>query len=197
VAARLGDVHDHPGDPVKDGLVDTLKHYPGFSTFRELAQGDARQYFYYNRTAWWKQGGPAGRRGLESFVEWVELKVTPLPSHEAKTAPQRQTWFRKQVAEREEVFREERKAEGLRVAGVKRLRELNHKDRPETDDKRDVSPLSHGSKEARKEYKRHYEEIRAQRAIASVAFREGHTDVEFPRGTFRPPIKTAYFAARL
>ena len=51
-------------NPVKDGLVDKLSQYPGFSTYRELAQGDRRRYYYFDRTAWWRQGGPAGKRPL-------------------------------------------------------------------------------------------------------------------------------------
>ncbi len=185
-------------NPMKDGLVDKLSQYPGFSTYRELARGEGQRYYYFDRTAWWKQGGPAGKRRLEEFIVWLPLEVTPLPHLRQLTAPQRETRFRHGLKEKEEQFREERKSAGRIVLGVKGLRELDHKDRPKTDHKRTVQPLCHASTtEQWNEYRTRYRETQKARMEASIAFRQGRFDVEFPRGTFPPTLKTMYYASLL
>ncbi len=185
-------------NPMKDGLVEKLSQYPGFSTYSELARGDQQKYFYFDRTAWWKNGGPAGKHRLEEFIRWVPLMVSPLPHWERMTIPQQQTRFRHLLREYEEKFREERRRENRVVVGVKGLRRLNHRDRPKSDKKRDVQPLCHSSTgEGKAEYKLKYDEIQKARMIASLAFRQGCFEVEFPRGTFPPPLKSMYYASHL
>ncbi len=185
-------------NPMKDGLVDKLSQYPGFSTYRELARGEGQRYYYFDRTAWWKQGGPAGKRRLEDFIVWVPLEVSPLPHLQKLTAPQRETRFRHKLKEYEEKFRDQRKSAGKTVFGVKGLREMNHRDRPKSDHKRSVQPLCHASNaEQWIEYQKKFRETQKARMEASIAFRQGQFDVEFPRGTFPPPLKTMYYASLL
>ena len=185
-------------NPQKDGLIDTLSQYPGFSTYAELARGEPHKYFYFDRTAWWKQGGPCGEKSLEAFIEWVPLRVSPLPGWKNLTLPQQQTRFRKGLREREQAFREERKKKSWPALGIKGLRELNPHDRPQTDRKRDVQPLCHASTiEAAEKYTQEYREIQSIRMAASLSFREGNFAVEFPLGTFAPPLKSMYFASSL
>ena len=185
-------------NPVKDGLVGKLSQYPGFSTYRQLARGETERYFYFDRTAWWRQGGPAGKRRLEEFIEWVSLDVAPLPHQREMKASGRETRFRHRLREAEERFDELRRREGRTVFGVKGLRKLNHRDRPRSDHKRSVQPLCHASTvEGRVAYELRYREARQARMTASVLFRQGQFEVEFPRGTFPPPLKTMYYASLL
>jgi hypothetical protein len=185
-------------NPMKDGLVDRLSHYPGFSTYTELARGEQQKYFYFDRTAWWKQGGPNGKRSLESFIQWVPLVVSPLPHWRNLTTSQQHTRFRKRLREYEKKFARERRDISRTAAGIPGLRELNHRDRPRTDKKRDVQPLCHASSpEEKAAYKEHYSEIQQARMVASIAFRQGCFDVEFPKGTFPPPLKSMYYASQL
>ena len=185
-------------NPVKDGLVDQLSRYPGFSTYRELARGEAQRYFYFDRTAWWRQGGPSGRRRLEEFIEWVSLEVSPLPHLQGLTLPQCQSRFRHRLRELEERFREARREAERTVFGVKNLRQLDHRQRPRSDHRRDVQPLCHASTvEDAVEYEVRYRQTQRVRMAASLAFRQGRFDVEFPPGTFPPPLKTMYYASLL
>jgi hypothetical protein len=121
-----------------------------------------------------------------------------LPGWRNLTVPQRQTRFRKRLREKEEEFREERSTSNRTVLGVKGLGELNHRDRPKKDKKRDVQPLCHASTpEGAVKYKEEYREIQNMRMAASLSYREGNFGADLPLGTFAPPLKSMYFASGL
>ena len=158
----------------------------------------AQNEVYFDRTAWWKKGGPSGKYGLEEFIQWLPLYISPLPHWERLTVYQRQTRFRKCLREYEEKFREERRVKNRTVVGVKGLQKLNQRDRPKSDNKRDIQPLCHAStEERREEYKEKYRETQKERMIASMAFRQGCFEIAFPTGAFPPPLKSIYYGSQL
>jgi hypothetical protein len=183
---------------VKDGMVERVSESPFFSTYRHLAFGEPLKFWYIDRTAWWRNGGPRPGNREKDHMEWVEFSLAPLPGWEALTVHQRQTRFRHLVREAEELAARERAAEGRTVVGVPALRRLDPRDRPRNPKRSGRQPLCHASDPAAyKLYRREWRELRRAHRAASIAFRSGDLSVEFPDGTFRPPLVTMYTASAL
>ena len=183
---------------VKDGQVARVSESPFFSTFRHLAFGEPLRFWYFDRTAWWRKGGPRPGNRPKDHIKWVSFELAPLPGWENRTVHQRRTRFRKLVREAEAIAAQEREMEGRTVVGVPALRRLDPRDRPRDPKKSGRQPLCHASDPAlRRAYKRDWREfLRAYRA-ASIAYRAGDLTVEFPEGSFRPPLITMYTASAL
>jgi len=176
-------------NPVKDGLCDRIKHWGGFSTYAALAEGTVETFTYIDGTAWNRAGGRRSNRPKKPFERTITLAFTPLPGWEHLSAPQRQTRIRRRVRELEQHFREERKKEGRFAMTKEKMEKVDHRDRPATPAVKTRKPLCHAaSLEARKLYEAEYREFREAHLQASICFLSGHFDVEFPKGSFRPPL---------
>jgi len=183
---------------VKDGQVERVADSPFFSTYRHLAFGDPLKFWYFDRTAWQKQGGARPGNREKDHIEWVEFALAPLPSWRAMTVHQRRTRFRHLVREAERIAAEERAAEGRAVVGEPALRRLDPRCRPKNPKKSGRQPLCHASDPAaRREYRREWREFLKSYRAASIAYRRGDFSVEFPDGSFRPPLVTMYTASAL
>ena len=183
---------------VKDGQVERVSKSPFFSTYRHLAYGELLEFWYIDRTAWWRKGGPIRGNREKDHMKWIRFELKPLPGWEKLSARQRQTRFRHLVREAEEIAAREREVEGRSVVGVPALRRLDPRDRPRDPKKSGRQPLCHSSDPAlRSLYERLWRDfLRAYRA-ASIAYRAGDFSVEFPDGSFRPPLVTMYTASAL
>lgn len=174
---------------VKDGLVDRVAHWKGFSSYGQLATGNVDRYWYVNRAKWWAAGGPLGRKAPEEFVEWVDVELTPLPSWEGMKPHQRQAHFRRLVRQLEQDYREGRERYGNRVAGPRKLARVDPRSRPRERKPRTPQPLCHASTASgRREFERGFREFLRAYHSASARYRSGEWEVEFPAGTFRPPL---------
>ena len=177
-------------NPVKDGLVDRVAHWKGFSSYKQLATGEVDRYWYIDWTAWHRAGGKRSRKSPEAFVRWVEVKLSPIPSWEGMSAHKRQALFRRRVRELEGDYRLEREREGRRAMGPRKLAKVDHRDRPKSPPKESGrQPLCHSSTlEGAKEYEKRWREYLDQYYHASGLWMKGVTDVEFPSGSFKPPL---------
>jgi hypothetical protein len=177
-------------NPVKDGLVDRVAHWKGFSSYKQLATGEVERYSYIDWTAWHRAGGNRSKKAPEAFVKWVEVKLSPIPSWEGMADHKRQTLFRRRVRELEQDCRSQREREGRTAMGPKKLAKLDHRDRPKNPPKKSGRrPLCHSSTtEGAKEYKKKWREFLDQYYYASGMWLKGVTDVEFPSGSFKPPL---------
>lgn len=179
-------------NPVKDGLVERAKHWQDagcVSSYRQLATGEVDRYTYVDRTAWHRAGGERSKKPPEAFTKTIELELDPLPSWEGMPAAKRQAHFRRLVRQWEQDFREAREREGSRVMGKRRLAKIDPRSRPATRPPRTRAPLCHSSSvEAAEEYKRQLNAFLEQYYYASGMYLAGNHDVEFPRGSFRPPL---------
>ena len=183
---------------VKDGLVEKANHWKGFSTTGVLSRGGRLVFEYIDRTLWWKNG--AGRRNVDpsKYTKSTEVILHPLPSWALLSVRARQARFRGIVRNHEELARKERKAEGITsVKGMARIQRESPFSKPARPRERTPQPLCHADTAAEyKAYEAEYKEIVKAHRIASAAFRSGCFDVEFPPGTFRPPLVTKFkFAA--
>jgi len=177
-------------NPVKDGLVDRVAHWKGFSSYEQLATGRVERYSYIDRTAWHRAGGKRGKKSLEAFTKWTEVKLSPIPSWEHLPEHKRQALFRRRVRQLEQGCRAEREREGRTVMGPKKLSRLDPRDRPKNPPKRrGRQPLCHSSTpDGALEYKESWQAFLDQYYYASGMWIEGVTEVEFPSGSFRPPL---------
>ena len=177
-------------NPVKDELVDRVRRSPFFSTYRAQAYGEELRFFDIEWERYWEAGGPFNRRlHPKQFMVWRTLEITPLPHLAEMPEHKRRTLVRKAVEAVEEKTAEELKREGRAFCPVTRHFELDPRDRPQTPRDSGRKPLVHASTRAEREaYRDKLREVMKAYVPASVAFRSGCFDVEFPPGTFRPPL---------
>lgn len=176
---------------VKDGLTSTVRRSPMFNTYRAQALGQEQRYFDFDFRRYHAAGGQANPRlRLKDFMVWRTLELTPLPGLSGMTPEQIQTYWRKQVREVEEDTAAKLKAEGRTFMPPTRLMTLDLRDRPKEPRKESHrQPLIHAdTAEDAKAYEEKYNEVRKQHRVASIAYRQGDLTVEFPRGTYRPPL---------
>ena len=171
-------------NPVKDGLVAKVSQSPFFSTYRALAVGETLKHWYIDWEAFWEAGGERNRRlRPKDFIRWVSVELSPLPSWEEMPEHRRQTRVRREVSEIE------RESERDSVIGVRALLEQDPRDRSEVPADSGPQPLCHAaSKEAYLAYRDRYREFCREYAAASLDYRNGMWERQFPSGSFRPPL---------
>ena len=73
-----------------------------------------------------------------------------------------------------------------------RLEKLDHRDRPKTKPVRTRKPICHAaSADAAKAFYECHREFLKAHCAASALYRSGCLDVEFPSGSFKPPLIVA------
>ena len=179
---------------VKDGLVERAAHWRGFSTTEALSCGQPLEFEYIDRTLWWKLGADHREVDPSKYTKRVSIELTPLASWEKLPVTARQERFRQIVRDRERLAEEERRAEGIeKVKGMSTIEQESPFAKPRHRRKKSPQPLCHAeTKEEREIYEVEYREIVKAHRLASVAYRSGCYDVEFPIGTFRPPLVTVF-----
>jgi hypothetical protein len=181
-------------NPVKDGLVDRVSQWGGFSSYKALAKGEVESFVFYNRTAWNKAGGKKSKKPLQAFAEVASIEYSPLPAWEEMGDDKRRALIRREVRKMEQEFREARELEGRTVMGPARLAKTDPRDRPSSPRKRTRKPLCHASSPVRaRAYREEFRDFLKARKAASILYLGGMFDVEFPAGSFRPPIIAACF----
>ena len=176
-------------NPSKDGLIDRVKNWKGLSSYNQLATGRVDRFSYINRTAWHKAGGARSKKSIHAFTEWTEVKLSPLPGWEDLPPKTRQENFRRQVREMETEFRKERELKGRRAMTRRAMEKVDHRDRPKKKAKYSRQPMYHASTiEAGKEFERGWREYLSEYYAAAGQFLSGNFNVEFPKGSIRPPI---------
>jgi hypothetical protein len=176
-------------NPVKDGLVETVSEWKGFSSYQVLAHGKKETFTYFDRTAWHRARGKNKNLPLEQFMKKVSIEYTPLPEHMTMKSDARQAYIRREVRALEKRFQKERESLGRKAMGASALLRLDHRNRPKSAAVRTKKPLCHAaSAERAKQYKEEFIlYLNAYRA-ASIIYRSGVHEVEFPEGAIRPPL---------
>ena len=177
-------------NPVKDGLVERVAHWKGFSSYEQLATGKVERFSYIDWSAWHRAGGARSKKAPEAFVKWVEVKLSPIPSWEKMPEHKRQALFRRRIRELEQDYRVEREREGRATMGTSKLAKLDPRDRPKNPPKKQGrQPLCHSSTvEGAKEYKKKWRDFLDRYYAASGMWMKEVFNVEFPSGSFRPPL---------
>jgi hypothetical protein len=181
--------------PVNDGLVDDIKHYPGYNCFEDAITGTVRHY----RVVHWKEFNDARRWNpsvsIEQFTEWCPLKFERLPGYESLSQGEYAALMRKKLSERTAEVLKTRRVK--RPLGASRLRRIipgaipkntkvsgRYDHRPRVLSK---CPVRRSVAEA------WYFDIYFRFKESSKRYRAGETDVVFPEGTYKPPLFTVFY----
>ncbi|MDJ0766629.1 MAG: hypothetical protein QNJ97_26890 [Myxococcota bacterium] len=175
-------------NPVKDGLVDRIAHWKGFSSYKQLATGEVEKFTYIDWTAWHKAGGKNSKKSPTQFTKTVSVELTPLPGLEDMPAHKRQAHFRREIRQLEQHYRKQRERDGRTTMSKARLERLDPRDKPQTPFVRTRKPVCHAStKEAADEYREMLRAFLDQYWYASGMWLRGAENIAFPKGSFKPP----------
>ena len=179
--------------PVKDGLVERISDYPGYNCFHDAVCGIARKHKVVN----WAKYNAAIKRNrrvnLIDYIEVFELKYERLPGYEGLTQHEYRVLMEKKLEEhRQEVLRERRAAGKFGFLGAEALKKTIPGTRARNPKKSDIKThrprvLSVCHKR-RAEMKKWYFDIYFSFKHSSRRYMAGELDVEFPPGTYRPPM---------
>lgn len=176
--------------PVQDGLVDKLSEYPGYNCFHAAACGIVETYKVinwgkYNDARRWREVKP------EDFEEEFELRYARLPGCEGMSPGEyRSLMYRKLEEYRQKVL--EKRA--TQAAGADALAGVVPGARPHQT--KTSTRLSHRPRvlsqnpKTRTQAMAWYFTCYADYHRASARYRAGELSVEFPKGTYKPPIFT-------
>lgn len=178
--------------PVNDGLVDDIKDYPGYNCFEDAVTGTVHQYKVIN----WKQYNDAKRWdnsvSIEDFTELCTLKYERLPGYEHLSQPEYESMMRAKLSERTKEILGDRK--GRPCLGAAKLKKVQPGARPK---KTKISgPQDHRPRVLSRNPVRRsageawYFSIHFEYKDASKEYRAGNPDVQFPDGTYKPPLFT-------
>jgi putative transposase len=183
---------------VKDGLVESASHWPGFSSFRHLAHGQDLRFSYIDWTAWWNAGGARKKLSPQKFVKHTKFALAPIPAWEHLSKDKRQSLYRRAVREYETKLLQDAASSGRPVLGLSKLVAVSPFDRPSQSKPRTIAPLCHASStEMRRAFEARWKNLMAAYCDASARYLSGELDTEFPGGMFRPPLVTIYDASAL
>ena len=173
-------------NPVKDGLVDKISHWKGFSSYDHLAHGKDEVFTWFDRTQWHRDGK---KETLQFYLRSGRLKYTPLPSLAHMKPGERESYIRREVRAIEKSCREEREENSQKVMSSNRLAQLDPRDRPKTRPPRTKKPLCHCScPERAKKYELQLLSFLDAYDRASTLYRSGNHAVAFPSGSYKPPL---------
>jgi hypothetical protein len=178
--------------PVNDGLVDDIRDYPGYNCFEDAVTGRERTY----KVVKWKEYNDARRWNksvsVEQFTEHCTLKYERLPGYEKLSQKEYAKLMRRKLKERTAAIIKAR--EGKPSFGAARLKEIKPGALPKTtktsgprDHRPRVLSVDH---ERRAVGKAWYFSIYFHYKNCSERYRAGELDVEFPPGTYKPPLFT-------
>jgi hypothetical protein len=178
--------------PVNDGLVDDIKDYPGYNCFEDAITGTARQY----RVVKWKEFNDARRWdpsvSIEEFTELCTLTYDRLPGYEHLSQSEYAMLMRKKLEERtKEVLRARNGKPSLGAARLKEVAAGTRPKRTKTSGPRDHRPRVLSKDAVRRSAgDSWYFSIYFDYKVASKRHRTGEPQVEFPEGTYKPPLFT-------
>jgi hypothetical protein len=178
--------------PVNDGLVDDIKDYPGYNCFEDAVTGTARQY----RVVKWKEFNDARRWdpsvSIEEFTELCTLTYDRLPGYEHLSQSEYEMLMRKKLDERtKEVLRARNGKPSLGAARLKEVAPGTRPKRTKTSGPRDHRPRVLSKDAVRRSAgDSWYFSIYFDYKVASKRYRAGEPQVEFPEGTYKPPLFT-------
>ena len=181
--------------PINDGLVDDISDYPGYNCFEDAVTGRVREY----KVVRWKEFNDARRWNpsvsIEDFTEICTLRYERLPGYENLSQREYEALMRKRLKERTAEVLSQRG--GKASLGACRLSKIvpgslpkNTKSSGPRDHRPRVLSKSHERWSAAKTW---YFNTYFDFKRASKRYRHGDLFVEFPKGTYKPPIFTVGF----
>ena len=144
---------------------------------------------YNDLKTWWKHGGPLNKKPKSAYKKTVEVYTTPLPHWQELTPKQQRDRYADMVAQGEAKNRERRCKAKKTVLGMPAILQEDPRARPRSGPTKGRKPLCHASsREAFFSFKKLWKEFLGEYRKASAHYRSGVLDMEFPTGSFRPPL---------
>ncbi|MDD9932806.1 MAG: transposase [Myxococcales bacterium] len=183
------------GNPSQANLVDDASDWPGLNLAYGLTKTQELSFTYLDRTAWHRAKRPGD---LRPFLEQATLVLSPIPSCEGMDPElYRQslhTWMEQSLAK---VRASKRGGSARRsdddpkpTLGIDAIVQAAFDTRPRTPSFR-RRPYAHGPPERVREHCHATLTLIDDFTSRSQRYRDGQWDVEFPEGTYRPPLMRA------
>jgi hypothetical protein len=181
--------------PVNDGLVDNIAEYPGYNCFEDAIKGTARKF----KVIKWKEYNDARRWNpsvsIDAFTEMCTLKYERLPGYDKLSESEYETMMRAKLKERTAEIVKRRG--GKPSVGRHKLLKVTAGSRPKKTKKggrRDYRPrILSKNPERRSSGEAWYFNTYFEYRRCSKRYRSGDLSVEFPKGTYKPPLFTVAF----
>ena len=178
-------------NPTKHGLVSHPNDWPGLISYKQALSEKEHTHYFMN----WTEYSEARKRSNKSgetirkadYEEPYPLSLTPLKMFSELSKKERTEKLHTLLEERTKQLQDERKREGKWFLGRKKVlqqipgtipREVSRSPRPKCYSK---------DLEAKREYAEQEKERRNLYTQASIRFRSGDYNVEFPPFCFKPP----------
>lgn len=178
--------------PVNDGLVEDIRDYPEYNCFWDAIYELKKEFEVIN----WAQYNSDKRFKevkLKDYIYRVELKYQRLPGYEDLSPEEYWKMMIKELDERQARIKQERLENGKKaVAGVEYLRSVKPGSKPVNPKTSTINTprprILSICKERWEKRIEWYFEVYFEYKSASVRYRAGDKTVEFPVGTYPPPL---------
>jgi hypothetical protein len=185
--------------PVQDGLVDDIADYPGYNCFEDAVRGTVREC----KVIKWKEFNDARRWNrsvsIEDYTEICTLRYERLPGYEQLSQKDYEATMRRKLKERTTEALKRRG--GTTALGAHNLATVEPGARPKqtkTSGPRDYRPrVLSRNPERRSAAQAWYFSIYFDYQRCSKRYREGDLSIQFPKGTYKPPIFTVAFCGHI
>lgn len=185
--------------PVNDRLVDDIADYPGYNCFEDAITGRERKF----KVVKWKEYNDARRWdptvSIEEYTELVPLRYERLPGYEHLSQAKYEATMRRKLAARTaELLKEHKDRPCLGAMGLSKIKPGAVPVNTKTSGPRDHRPRT-----LSKNPERHskgdawYFGSYFKYKECSKRYRAGDLTVEFPPGTYKPPLFTVAFRGQI
>lgn len=179
--------------PVKDGLVDRISDYPGYNCFHDAVCGIPRTFKLVNWAKYNSDKRFNSRIRIKDYQQVFTLRYERLPGYEDLTQHEYRVMMEKKLEEHRQVILEERRQKGkTECVGRDALLKVKPGRLPISRSEADMTTarprVLGSSSERRRTVTRWYFRTFYEFKEASRRYLAGELDVEFPPGTYRPPI---------
>jgi len=178
--------------PVQDGLVERISQYPGYNCFNDAVKGIKRKFRVVNWAKYNAAKRYKKRIRIKDYIDTYELVYERLPGYEDLSQKEYETLMRQKLEEKRLEIVRKRKAEGKGFAGREALLKtvpgsIPRNTKTSTIDSHRPRALS-DCPQRRKEALEWYFAMYSAYKEASMSYRAGDLNVEFPEGTYRPHL---------
>jgi REP element-mobilizing transposase RayT len=180
VAGRIAYTLDNP---VSSNLVSDLEHWPGLNIAAGVADSDELPFEHLDCSAWHRSKRPDD---LAPFFRTATLRLSKAPASVSMPAE----LYRASVMSWVKRARSERDVHDGQVLGVDKIMHSDFEARPKAP-KFSRRPYCFGGPDARDDNFRQMSALHAEHERCSEAFLGGRRMVQFPAGTYPPPILVA------
>ncbi len=189
------------GHGVKENLVERVAHWPGLHCGPALMAGRPLEGEWYDRSGEYEARRLQVRRGVEpeevevdaeDFGTHYSLELDPLPCWQHLPKEQICRRVTEMVAKIEAEAARKRVLSGKEVLGIAGILRQKITDRPNGYERSRAVDFHTASPEALKKLQAGYRTVCEAHREASARLRAGERGVEFPEGTFPPPLPFVY-----